>query len=194
MIDWIQVHYLEIFGVVSGLLFLYFEYKENAWLWPVGLVSSAIYVAVFYSAKFYADMGLQVYYVVISIYGWLAWLRGKHNEQPLKIRRAGKPLFIKVTTVSVALWLALYFVLKAFTDSPVPLGDAFTSAFAITATWMLSRKILEQWSFWIVINFVSMALYFYRDLYLTAFLYAVYGIISIAGYYEWKKKMNVQMD
>lgn len=193
MIDWLLANYIEILGVISGLLFLYFEYKEDARLWPLGILTSAFYIFIFYQSKFYADMGLQVYYLFISMYGWYAWLKGsKEGDGVIAIKRLKKALLLRILLISVGLWIGLYFVLSRFTDSPIPLGDSFTSAFAVTATWMLSRKILEQWHFWIVINMTSCFLYFYRDLHLTAVLFIVYSVISIAGYLEWKRKFNLQ--
>lgn len=192
MIDWLILNYIQVLGVVSGLLFLYFEYKENVLLWPLGLVTSMLYIIVFYQSKFYADMSLQVYYVVISAYGWFVWMKGRDKMQKVvHIKYAGNALIIRIVGISFVLWYVLYEILIRYTDSPVPLGDAFTSAFSITATWMLSRKLLEQWWFWVIINFISVGLYVYRELYPTAFLFVVYGIISVAGYYEWKRKLTI---
>ena len=105
-------------------------------------------------------MSLQFYYVIISIYGWYAWRKQKNNGDELKIRRATKQLYIKLSVWLIVTYAVLYYVLDRFTDSPIPVGDAFTSAVAIVATWMLSRKIIEQWWFWVVANFVSVGLYF----------------------------------
>lgn len=188
--DWITENYIEIIGVVSALLFLYFEFRESAWLWPLGIVSSTFYCFIFYQAKIYADMGLQVYFVAISIYGWFAWLRKKDSVKDLQIRSVRSVLALKLSVVFLVLFGALYLLLSEYTDSPIPLGDAFTSALSIIASWMLSRKLLEQWWLWVVVNFTSVGLYFYRGIELTALLYIIYGIVAVAGYYEWKKKMN----
>lgn len=194
MIDWLLANYIEILGVVSGLLFLYFEYKEDARLWPLGILTSAFYIVIFFQAKFYADMGLQVYYLFISMYGWYAWLKAsdKNGGSAIAIKAVKPVLLIRLLLISTGLWVVLYFVLSRYTDSPVPVGDSFTSSFAVVATWMLSRKILEQWHFWIVINTVACGLYFYRGLNLTAMLFIVYSLISVAGYFEWKRKFKLQ--
>lgn len=194
MTDWLLANYIEILGVITGLLFLYFEYKEDARLWPLGILTSAFYIIIFFQSKFYADMGLQVYYLFISVYGWYAWVKGgaKKEGGTIAIKRIKPALLFRLLLISMGLWIGLYFVLSRYTDSPIPLGDAFTSSFAITATWMLSRKILEQWHFWVVINMTSCFLYFYRDLHLTAALFIVYSLISVAGYFEWKRKFILQ--
>ncbi len=135
-------------------------------------------------------MGLQVYYLVISFYGWYIWLHpnkpGSKSMLPVAKIKWQWAFFLLV--ISVGLQIIIAWFLKNFTDSPVPWGDAFTTAFAITATWMLARKILEQWLVWIVVDLVSMILYVNKNMYLTAFLFLVYTIMAIIGYFEWKKE------
>lgn len=188
--NWLITNWIEILGVAFALSFLYFEFKESAWLWPLAIVSSSFYIWIFYDAKIYADMSLQFYYVIISVYGWYAWRKQKGIGVDLKIHRISKALIFKMIPVFIGLYAILYFILNTYTDSPIPMGDAFTSAIAIIATWMLSRKILEQWILWVIANFVSVGLYFYRGMDVTPYLYIVYGIVSIAGYFEWSKKMR----
>jgi len=135
-------------------------------------------------------MSLQFYYFIISFYGWYLWSKGAHKLNEVKKNYLRKDLAVKLLLITIVLFVALSFILKKFTDSPVAIGDAFTSALAITGTWMLTRKILEQWLVWIVVNFISCGLYYYRGLDLTAALYVVYALVSIAGYYRWKNKMR----
>lgn len=190
IIDWIFGNYLELFGVVSGLLFLYLEIKQKLWLWPVGLITSAVYIIVFYKSGFYADMALQVYYVVISVYGWWHWLSGRSENlksNNLPITRLTAKLAITLFAVSVILWIAMWFVLSTFTDSQVPIGDSFTTALSIVATWMLARKIIEQWWVWGVVNLVSLSLYLYKGLYPTSVLFVFYTTMVFVGYIEWRK-------
>lgn len=188
MLDWIITNAIELIGTLSGLLFLYFEIKQSKWLWPIGLFSSLMYIYVFFVSKFYADMGLQFYYVFISIYGWFHWERSKElNKQELPVVCLSKPLFFKLLLVSLLVYILIAFVLINFTDSPLPYWDSFTTALSIVATWMLARKILEQWLVWVLVNFVSMGLYFYKALYPTAILFAIYTALALYGYYQWKK-------
>ena len=192
--NWILDNYLELIGTVSGLIYLYLEIRQKVWLWPLGLVTSSVYIFVFYQSKFYADMSLQFYYVAISIYGWYWWIHGAQlqDKKELPVTRLQWRLGVMLALISLALFGLMAFILKNYTDSPVPIGDAFTTALSITATWMLARKILEQWWIWLVVNFVSLSLYLYKGLYPTSFLFFFYAVMSIVGYYEWKKTMRVE--
>jgi len=160
---WAIDHGVELLGTISGLIYLYLEIKERIWLWPVGIATSALYVAVFYTSKFYADMALNIYYVLISIYGWYQWMFGgdssKKENAPLRIKRTPIQFWFWITTSFVVFFILLWWILDNYTDSPVPLGDAFTTALSIVATWMLARKYIEHWWLWVVINAVSLGLY-----------------------------------
>lgn len=184
--------WIEIFGVITGILYVILEVKQNRLLWPLGIVTSAAYVYIFFSGKFYADMGLQVYYVLISIYGWYYWSSGgvKDDRQELPVVRINRQQLILLVLTFILAWVGIYLILDRFTDSTVPLGDSFTTALAIVATWMLTRKIIEQWFLWIIANVVSIALYIYKGLYPTVILYVIYAGMAVYGYLEWKKSMN----
>ncbi|RKE03903.1 nicotinamide riboside transporter PnuC [Marinifilum flexuosum] len=188
--NWITDNIVEIIGTLSGLLFLYLEIKQNKWLWPVGLLTSVMYIYVFFVAKLYADMSLQFYYVFISIYGWILWSRGrKQQEKDIPVIRLNMSLSLKLLMASLAIYALIAFILVNFTDGTVPYWDAFTTALSIVATWMLARKILEQWLVWIVVNSVSLGLYIYKDLNFTAILFFFYTTMAIVGYLQWKKDM-----
>ena len=184
--------WIEIFGVITGIIYVILEVKQNRLLWPLGIITSAAYIYIFFTGKFYADMGLQVYYVLISIYGWYYWSRGgaKAVKGELPVVRMTRQQLILLSLSFIAFWVAIYFLLDTFTDSTVPLGDSLTTALAIVATWMLTRKIIEQWFLWIIANVVSIGLYIYKGLYPTVILYAVYAGMAVYGYLEWKRSMN----
>lgn len=190
---WVISHYVELLGTISGLIYLYLEIKERIWLWPVGLATSALYVVVFYTSKFYADMALNVYYVLISVYGWYQWLFGgtsaKHENVPLRIQPTPTRLWPWLAASFAVFFFLLWWILKDFTDSPVPLGDAFTTALSIVATWMLAKKYIEQWWLWVVINAVSLGLYIWKGLYPTSILFFFYTTLAVVGYYKWRQKM-----
>ncbi len=191
--DWILDHIVEVAGTISGLLFLYFEIKQNKWLWPVGLLTSLMYIYVFFAAKLYADMSLQVYYVVISIYGWLLWSHGNNNvKEELPVVSINRSLFFTLCLASVIIYILISYVLVNFTDGALPYWDAFTTALSIVATWMLAKKIIEQWLVWVIVNGVSLGLYFYKGLYPTSVLYFFYMSLSLVGYIQWKKDLLTQ--
>lgn len=190
MINWITSNWLELFGVVSTIVYLVLSIRQSIWLWPLGALSSAIYIAVYFANKFYADMGLQTYYLIISIYGFVAWLAHKNRKgRELAVSRTTARQWLVLGIITDAIWGALYAILTLFTDSPVPVGDSFTTALAITATWMLTRKMIEQWLVFIVADAVSVALYFTRSMPLTAFLYIIYTTMAVVGYLKWRKEL-----
>ena len=176
------------------MVYLYFSIRQSIWLWPLGLLSSVLYVFVYFFSKFYADMGLQVYYVVISIYGWYHWIYGKNspNENNLLISKITLKTGVILGIITLILFALIGEILIHFTDSPIPWGDALTTAISITATWMLARKILEHWLLWVFVDALSMALYIYKDLDITAGLFFVYTAMAVVGYMEWKKEWKTQ--
>ena len=187
---------LEYFGVSTGLLYLLLEIKQHRAMWIVGFLTSFFYIFVFFSSKIFAVMGLNIYYVIISIYGFWQWTRNKKEKQPennsqpeeILYRHITLPLFIGISFSILSIYLLLYYILHYFTDSPIPVGDAFTTAVGIVATWMLARRIIEHWIFWIIVNCVSVYLYYLRGLYPTMFLNLCYALLAGVGLYTWKKK------
>ena len=204
--DWLLTNYIEIFGAVTGIIYVFLEIRQNIWLWPVGIITSAVYIWVFFTNKFYADMSLQGYYLVISCLGWYWWARGKkgrmgerenggmeeREKNELEVTRLGLKTGIILAIVFVLLYAIMWLVLTRLTDSPVPARDSFITSLSIVATWMLARKIYEHWFLWIVVNFVSAVLFITRGLYPTAVLYVVYGIMSFAGLVAWKKTIVIE--
>lgn len=211
--DWISDNYIELFGAVTGILYVMLEIRQNIWLWPVGIVTSAVYIWVFFTGKLYADMSLQGYYLLISILGWNWWIKGtglrakgSGQESPLKggeggvLNHSGKEkLFVTrlnlktgiiLSIILVFLYTALWLILNKLTDSPVPAWDSFITSLSIIATWMLARKIYEHWFLWIVVNITAALLFYTRELYPTVILYLVYCVMSFVGLIEWKKSLN----
>lgn len=184
---------IEIIGAVIGLVYLYLEFKANKWLWPVGVVMPIVYVWIFFQSKFYADMGVNIYYFFASIYGWILWSKyKKNNQEELLITHTPKKYFVPISIIGILLFAIIAFILVRFTDSPVPYGDSFTTALSILGMWLLARKHVEQWWFWFFVNIISCALYLWKGLYTTSILFAIYSIISVFGYYKWKKMMVSQ--
>jgi nicotinamide mononucleotide transporter len=206
--NWISNNFIEIFGAVTGIIFVFLEIRQTIWLWPVGLVTSAVYIWVFFTSKFYADMSLQGYYLVISCLGWYWWTRGKKRRLrskatkfreaeagewesgELQVTRLKLRTSVVLAIVFVLLYIVMWFVLTRLTDSPVPVRDSFITSLSIIATWMLARKIYEHWYLWIVVNFVSAVFFLTRGLYPTVILYTVYGIMSFVGLVAWKKTIK----
>jgi nicotinamide mononucleotide transporter len=194
---WFQNNFIEIFGAITGIIYVFLEIRQNLWLWPVGIITSAVYIWVFFTSKFYADMSLQVYYLAVSILGWIWWKKGSSGsvEQSgqghgLKVNRIDRRRGIILVIVFFILYFCLWFILSELTDSPVPVWDAFLTSLSIVATWMLAKKIYEHWYLWIVVNSMSAFVFILRGLYPTVVLYVVYCIMSFAGLAEWKKDLE----
>ena len=188
MWEWLGGRVVELLGVIFSILYLYFSIRRNILLWPMGIASALIYMVVFFRAKFYADMALNGYYLVISVYGWLLWKGGgTEGEGALRISRIGPRNGLILVVITGGVFLLIGTVLSRFTDSPIPWWDAFTTALSFTATWMLARKILEHWIIWIVVDAVSMGLYIYRGLVPTMLLFAVYTVMAVTGFISWRK-------
>ena len=193
---WISQNYIELLGSIFGLLYILFSIKQNIWCWPIGFITSALYIYVFFVSKFYADMGLQVYYLVISLYGWYHWMFGAKNKKQddLKITKTGLRVGIILFLTNAVTFIFIAYILVNFTDSEIPYWDAFTTSASFVATWMLARKMIEHWIIWIIVDLVSLGLYIYKGLYPTVILFAVYTILALLGYLEWKKAIKKQLN
>ena len=193
IIKWLSGNYIELLGAILGIAYIFFSIRQSILTWPVGLLTSILYVWVFFVSKLYADMGLQMYYVLVSIYGWYEWLRGNksNHSEPLKVSRLSVKLGVALSIVSLFLFVLIWYILKNYTDSPVPMADGFATALSIVATWMLARKILEHWLVWIFVDAFSVGLFWYKDLLPTVILFVVYTVMAYIGYREWKQELNV---
>jgi nicotinamide mononucleotide transporter len=192
-ISWFSGNYVEVIGVITSLVYLYFSVRQIIWLWPFGIISSALFILIFFNSKFYADMGLQVYYLGVSIYGWIYWSRGvvdRDEKSTLPVSRISRRPAIILSVTGIVIMLGIVYILKNFTDSDVPWGDGFTTAGSIVATWMLARKVLEHWLVWIVVDGVAAGLYFYKGLYPSFLLYVIFAIIAVIGYLQWKRSIS----
>lgn len=191
MADWLIGNYIEILGTLLSIAYLVLSIKQNIWLWPLGIISAALYVVVFFQAKFYADMGLNIYYFFISIYGWIAWAKTrKLTGEKMPVRKLRGKLAILAAAAFVLFFISIGLILDHLTDSPLPYWDALTTSASIVATWMLTRKYIEHWILWVAIDLLSMGLYIYRGLYPTTVLFLVYTVMAVVGYLQWKRELK----
>lgn len=194
MIDYLKDNYLEIAGTLVGILYLYWEYKGDIKLWIAGIIMPAISLYVYYTAGLYADFGINIYYLLVAIYGWAIWqfgVRGKKGDvHELKIVHTPRNAYLMLAIMFFVLWIGIGEILIMFTNSNVPWLDAFTTALSIVGMWMLARKWIEQWWAWLLVDAVSSGLYLYKGIYFYAALYAVYTVIVFFGYRKWKKLME----
>lgn len=198
ILGYIKLHWIEFIATIFSLLYLYLEIKEKKSLWLVGILSSGLFSVVFFNSSFYADFGLNFYYVIISIYGWYNWRGKAMAEQELPIRNITATEIITLTLITIGSYLVLLAILLYvpnyfdLASSAFPYVDALLVAASLTATWMLSQKIVEHWYVWIVVNFISIGMFGLKDLYFTSTLYAVYFVGSIIGLSTWLKHFKAQ--
>jgi nicotinamide mononucleotide transporter len=189
--QWLSINWFETIAALLGLIGIFLQIKQNAWYWAISIVMVLMYIVVFFESKFYADMSFQFYYLVISFYGLYYWITKKSTAKKKTINTSkltGKAWVISIM-ISIILFVLIYIILEKFTDSDVAIGDAFTTALSFVATWLLARKVLENWLFWIIVDAVSTSLYIYKGLYPTAILFFVLTILAFYGYFIWKKSL-----
>ena len=188
--DWSLI--LQCVGTALGLLYLWLEYKANIWLWVVGAIMPMVHGALYLSSGIYADAAMQLYYVAAGIYGLVVWLRRPQKQGEGKILHKPKEWALPLVAVYAVLHVAIYFLLTEFTESRVPVLDSMSTALCIVAMWMLSRKLVEQWLVWLVVDMISVGLYIYKGIPITAGLYTLYCALAIAGYMRWLKQIKSQ--
>ena len=178
---------LEISGTFFGVVYVILAAKRNIWCWFAGMISSILSVYLFWVySKLYAEAILYFYYVIAGIIGWIQWSNPK-KDRPF-ITRVTYTKHIVFIFSGIVLSVGLYFLISfVFPDAARPLIDSFTTVFSFLATWITIRKWISSWIYWIVIDSISVGLYWSRDLNIYAFLMVFYTFLAIYGYYSWKK-------
>lgn len=189
--------YVEILGVIIGFIYLWLEYKASIYLWLTSIIMPAIYLFVYFGAGLYADVAINIYYLIIGVYGWMSWRYGISRKNgtekyDLKISHTSRRQWLRLLIAYIVIHFAISFTLINFTDTDVPWFNGLTSALSIIGMWMLAKKLIEQWFVWFVVDILSAVLYFYKGLEPTALLYSVYAIVAILGYKKWNKLLQKQ--
>ncbi|MDC0249491.1 nicotinamide riboside transporter PnuC [Flavobacteriales bacterium] len=179
---------IETLAVIFSIIYVILAAKESILCWWAAAISVTLYIYICFSAQLYAETGLQVFYLFMAFYGYYHWNK---KEQSLQIIEwsISKHLFILVIGVILTFLMGFYFA--TYTNAKIPIIDSFTTVFSLFATYMVAKKILGNWLYWIVIDTVSVYLYSSRDLHLTSLLFIAYTIIAIFGYFSWIKKMKI---
>ena len=188
MTEWINNNWIEVIGAILAFFYLILEIKGKWLFWIVGIISSAFYVYIFFNAGLYAEMGLNFYYIFMSIYGLYCWkFSSKKSDENLGFHHINNKTTFALLFLFIILLGTVLFALFQFSDSKVPVPDALIATLSIIATWMAAKKIVECWYIWIFANFLATGLYVYQNLYPTAVLFTVYSILSFVGLIEWLK-------
>lgn len=188
--DWTS--WLDVTALVVGLVYLLLEYRASIYVWIAGIIMPAIDLFLYWDAGLYGDFSLAVYYLLASVYGFIAWRFWRKDGEAV----AEKPIthfplskLLPVGVVFLAIWAAVWAFLQYWTNSTVPVTDSLTNALSIIGMWMLARKYVEQWIVWIVADAIYVWLYAYKGLPFKASLYAFYIIVAFFGIRAWKQKM-----
>ncbi len=182
----------EIIAVIFAIAYLILAIRESIWCWPAALISTLIYTFLFFDVNLYMESALQIFYIVMAIYGWALWRHHSDEKQDLHISVwSTTNHLITISSVLLLVIVSGYF-LQNNTDAMFPWLDSFTTWAAVITTWMVTKKILENWIYWLAIDSVAIYLYIQRDLYLTAVLFSVYVILCFVGFYQWNKTYQLQ--
>lgn len=189
----LQTGLLEWFGVFTGILCVWLAAKNNIYNWPIAIVSVVIYIFIFFESKLYADMGLQVYFFAMNVYGWYFWSKNRNNPEasrPIAIITK-KEIMLSILGV-IVFTVILGFMLKKNTDASFPFLDSFCTACSLVAQVFLARKVLQNWLIWIFVDIIYVGMYISKDLYATAVMYALYVYIASVGYLDWRRTYREQ--
>ncbi len=182
--------WLEFIAVFFGIASVVFSRLENIWVYPTGLVNTTIYIYLSIVAGLYAEAGVNFYYTVMSIAGWVLWAQKRDGEATLHISASSRREWLQSLVFFSLCWLALYLMLDRWTDSTVPLADGFAAAAAYTGMLLMTRKKLENWLWWIATNIAAIPLYFVKGFVFTSFQYLVFLVLAVLGFVAWRRKLE----
>ena len=185
-----MILWLEIGATVFGLLCVWLTVRQNIWCWPTGLVQVLLFIVIFQQVKLYSDLILHVIYVGMQIYGWWFWLHGARDHRAATISAQSVPVRAGWLVGTLAATVVWGWVMSSWTDAAVPYGDAFTTVASLAAQWMLARKRLESWVYWIAVDVVAIGIYSSKGLYVTTGLYSVFLVLAVTGLLTWRRSMT----
>ena len=180
----------EIIGALLGVAYLILATKESLWAWFFGFLSTLIYTIIFWEGALVSSSFLNFYYMIMAIYGYYSWSKGRTQDEKLKISRYKLSNHIEVLSTGIIFTFLLGFLSSTYTDAKFSYMDSFVMVFSILATWMLTQKILENWLYWLVIDSVAIVLYWNNGYLVTVILFSIYIILGVYGYFKWKKEFN----
>lgn len=183
---------LEYIAVLTGIASTYFSKKASIWLYPLGIVSTVMYVFISFEGRLFAEGGLNVYYAAMNVIGWRMWCRKKMAKDNLQIGYNTRRDWVQSVLFFAVMYLALWLVLKNFTPSTVPQADALASSTAYTAMFLMNRKKIESWYWWIFTDIISIPLYYSKGYVFTGFQFLVFLILCVSGWKEWREKYSKQ--
>jgi len=182
MLEWV-----EYIAVAFNIAYVILAARESIWCWPMGIVGSSLSIWLFLESKIYAESVLFTYYVFMGFYGWWVWRKNEAESDQFDIQTLSISQHILIFLLGYAATAGLFFILKNLTDAEMPLLDSFTTVFSFIATWMVARRIIENWIYWICLNGLTIYLYLSRDLSVYALLSLAYTFMSFYGLLSWRR-------
>lgn len=192
ILEWVVSNSIEISAAVLGITGVYLTTRQNIWCWPVGLANVILSIFVFLFSRLYADVVLQIFYLIMTIYGWYFWVFGGKNKNQLPIRNMKITELIIITVIGTVSSVFSGFIFWKYTNASYPVWDSFLMVWGILATYAMAKKILQHWILWIIIDINCTALYFLKDLYAFSILYLVFTFLAVYGYIKWKTEWKNQ--
>ncbi len=189
---WLTAHgssCLELVAVLFGIVSVFLSVRERIWSWPTALVNVALYFALFFRTGLYSDMGLQAVYFGLSVYGWYEWLYGGAGRTALTVSRTPRRLWGILIAIGVVFWAVLGKLTSGLPGVALPYVDAATATTSLVAQYMMTRKLLENWTLWILVDVVYVGMFVFKGLYLTAGNYAIYLGLAVLGHVAWKRSL-----
>jgi len=204
MITFLSLHGLDLLTTILGLIYLWLEYRASIWLWAVSIIMPLLDIVLYYQHGLYGDAGMACYYTVAAVYGYIVWKISERQESPDSIvqeeadksdggqsvrgiRHFRKEHVLPAILFFFLAWGVTWWVLRYHTNSTVPVTDALTNALSFVALWALSKKYVEQWLIWLVVDLICTYLYVMKGIPFKAALYGIYCIVAVAGYRKWRK-------
>lgn len=184
-----QSFLIEVFGASCSLLAVWYLRKQNILYWPFNLINSMVYFFVFYSKGLYAQMSMQIVYILLCIYGIIEWLKHINSGKTVPVMHIPKKTLIGIAVTGSILTGVLYLILKQYTDSNVPFLDALITSFSLIGTWLFTKRYVETWLIWIVIDVVGIGLFIHKTMYPTAVLYLIFIGMATHGYFSWRRNI-----
>jgi len=185
------ITWLEIVAVVLSIAMVWCNLRVDPTGWPLAIVSSALYGVLFASSRLYGEATLQLLFIVVALWGWWQWLRGRGGDgEPLRVHRMSARQIGWIGGLTLLAWPLLGLVLQHHTDSDVPFLDALPTAGSVAGQFLLGRKLIENWLVWLAVNVFSVGLFAFKGLWLTVLLYALFALLSVVGWHAWRGRLT----
>jgi nicotinamide mononucleotide transporter len=181
------MQWIEWVAAATNAVSVYLSAREKVWSWPTAIVGVSLYSVIFLRSGLYSDAGLQVVYLVLSVYGWYQWLYGGARHTRLHVSRASRRVWVNSAVAGTLFWLCLGTFTSMLPGSSLSYLDAGLTTTSLVAQWMMTRKILENWILWIIADIVYVPMFIYKNLYVTAGLYAAFLVLAIMGFVHWRR-------